>query len=449
MQDEENQLPPRMRTAVPGPEGARLIETLARTECPALTTRRARRREASGASHDPIVWARASGIHVWDVDDNRYIDLTAGFGVASVGHSHPHVLHAIHAQSSRLWHALGDVHPSDVKVRLLERLAALAPFLDARAILGLSGADAVAAALKTAVLATRKPGILAFEGGYHGLEHGPLATCGYREAFRAPFQAQLNPHVRFAPYPRASTDVDEAIRMVEHTWESAEADGVAIGAVLIEPVLGRGGVVVPPSGFLARLASSCAARGALLIADEVQTGLGRTGAMFRSAAEGAVPDLVCLGKALGGGLAISACVGPERVMRAWGDPHSEAIHTGTFFGQPVACAAALATLEVLARDNLAQAAREKGNAWRESLQGLTERHRSVREVRGVGLLVGVELDDAGRALAVVRGLLERGFIALVAGSNGRTLSFTPPLTIASERLADATRALDETLDDTP
>lgn len=447
MSDVASDLPPEVRTSVPGPIGARLVETLAATESPALTTRRARRSERSGAPHDPIVWSRASGINVWDADGNRYVDMTAGFGVASIGHAHPAVLAAIAAQSERLLHALGDVHPSDVKLRLLERLARLAPFDDARVMLGLSGSDAVTAALKTAVLATGRPGVLAFEGGYHGLDYAPLAACGYREGFRAPFAAQLNPHVRFAPYPRARTRVDDAVHAVARMWDAA-GPGADIGAVLVEPVLGRGGVIVPPPGFLAALGELCAGRGALLIADEVQTGLGRTGATWRSIADGARPDLVCVGKALGGGLAISACLGPERVMRAWGDPAGEAIHTGTFFGQPLACAAALATLDVIEHERLDEVATRKGATWMRTLAALAERHPCVREVRGTGLLLGVELDRDGRALAVMRALLERGYIALVAGSDGRTLSLTPPLTITDARREQFVRALDASLEAT-
>ena len=179
-----------MTAPLPASASGALVERLSRTECPALTARRARRAELSGAAHDPIVWARARGVNVWDADGNRYLDLTAGFGAAAVGHSAKPVVAAIQEQSERLMHALGDVHPSDVKIALLEKLAALAPFRDARVMLGLSGADAVAAALKSAALFTRKPGVLAFRGGYHGLEYGPLAACGYSDAFRAPFAAR-------------------------------------------------------------------------------------------------------------------------------------------------------------------------------------------------------------------------------------------------------------------
>ena len=181
---------PRVQTPIPGAKGRDWVERLAASECPALTTRRKRRAEQTGASHDPIVWVEASGSNVIDADGNRYVDLTSGFGVAFVGHRHPEVVEAVERQSSRLIHALGDLYPSDVKIELLERLCALSPWAESRAMLSLSGADAVTAALKTAVLATGRTRVVAFEGGYHGLSYGPLAVSGYAERFRKPLAAQ-------------------------------------------------------------------------------------------------------------------------------------------------------------------------------------------------------------------------------------------------------------------
>ncbi len=425
---------PQVWGALPGPRGEAWVRTLAEHECPAFTARRARRAEAVGAPHDPIVWREALGANVVDVDGHVFVDLTGGFGVAAIGHRHPRVVGAIRAQSERLVHALGDLHPADVKIELLARLCALAPFDEARAILGLSGADAVEAALKTAALATGRPGVLAFEGAYHGLSHGPLATCGYSEAFRAPFREQLNPHVRFAPWPSPDADVDEAIAAVARA-----AEGFALGAVLVEPVQGRGGVRVPPPGFLAKLAALAADRGALLVADEVFTGLGRCGAMLRTADEGVEPDLLCLGKSLGGGMPVSACVGRAEVMAAWGTPDREAIHTGTFFGHPIACAAALATLDVLVEDALPARARALGASLVEELRGA--QFPSVREVRGAGLLVGLALDAPGKALHVVRKLLELGYLVLPAGEKADVVQLAPPLVVARPLLSAFVAAL--------
>jgi 4-aminobutyrate aminotransferase-like enzyme len=252
--DALGELLPRIQTSPPGALSQRWVDELAASECPALTQRRARRNERAGAPLDPIVWAQARGANVQDVDGNVYVDLSAGFGAASVGHAHPRVTAAIAAQSTRLMHALGDLQPSDVKVRLLSRLAALFPTQDCRVMLGLSGSDAVEAALKTALLFTGRAGVLAFEGGYHGLSYGPLAACGYDAAFRAPFAAQLNPHVGFVPYPHTTSALTTTLAAVSG---ALGALGTRVGAVLVEPVLGRGGVVVPPAQFLPELSALC------------------------------------------------------------------------------------------------------------------------------------------------------------------------------------------------
>lgn len=441
MTDALSQLAPDVHTALPAERGRALVDALAATECPALTARRARRTERTGASHDPIVWAHAVGVNVWDADGNRYVDLSAGFGAAAVGHGHPRVVQAVQRQAGSLMHALGDMHPSEIKIALLSRLSALAPFEGARVMLGLNGGDAVTAALKTAMLHTRRPGVLAFTGGYHGLDYGPLAACGYSEKFRAPFAAQLNPHVVFAPYPSADVGLDDAMRAITNVWSSASD----IGAVLVEPVLGRGGVVVPPLGFLCALSELCRARGALLIVDEVMTALGRTGVMFCSGADRARPDLVCIGKALGGGLPVSACLGRPEVMAAWGDPASEALHTGTFFGNPLGCAAALAALDVIEQEQLCARA-EKLGAWLHA-RLTTQLSDRVSAVRGAGLLLGIDLGSGERGLLAVRRLLEHGYITVPAGEDARVVSLTPPLTIEQSLLEGFVDALSQVLDE--
>lgn len=423
---------PDVRTPLPGPRTAEFVEVLAATECPALTARRARRHERSGAPQDPIVWAEARGANVLDADGNRYVDLTAGFGVMALGHCHDAITAAVSKQASTLVHGLGDVYPSNAKIELLETLRRIVPVKNARIMLGLSGADAVEAALKTALLHTKKPGILAFSGGYHGLSQGPLAVCGYQESFRAPFREHLHPHARFAPYPRAGKDeLRDALAAVEGALARAD---VPIGAVVIEPIQSRGGVVVPPTGFLRGVSELARAHGALLVVDEIYTGFGRTGVRWCVENEGVEPDVLCLGKALGGGFPISACVAREEVMRAWGDPGGEAIHTGTFFGHPVACAASLAALRAMEEERTTERALGMGAVLRGSLQFAVGGHPSVREIRGHGLLVGIEFDSGERTLGLVRKLLECGYITLPAGPRAEVLSITPPLNISHSLL---------------
>jgi 4-aminobutyrate aminotransferase/(S)-3-amino-2-methylpropionate transaminase len=375
-----------------------------------------------------VVYATAQGSNVTDVDGNRYGDFAAGFGAMLLGHGHPNVLRVLELQAARLLQALGDVHPADAKIALCERLTQIFPEANARVILGQSGADAVTAALKTALLFTGKPGVIAFRGGYHGLSYAPLAACGLRESYRAPFASQLNPHVTFLDYPATSLELTRVLEQASLLMREG-----SVGAVLVEPILGRGGVVVPPASFLPELAELARGYGALLIADEIWTGLGRSGKMLFSCENGLVPDLVCLGKGLGGGLPVSALIGRHDVMSAW-RREAEVVHTSTFAGAPLACATALATLDVLAREHLAERARALGQRFRELLEARLSELPSVKAIRGSGFMIAVDLGArAGSATALCRALLERGYITSTGGGQREVLVLTPALNIG-ERL---------------
>lgn len=427
---------PDVRSPIPAAAGRAWVERLAASECPALTTRRKRRQEQTGASHDPIVWVEARGANVIDADGNRYVDLTSGFGVAFVGHGHPEVVAAVKQQADRLLHALGDLHPSDVKIELLERLCGIAPWPNARVMLSLSGADAVTAALKTAVMATGRAGVIAFHGSYHGLSYGPLGVLGYDPRFREPFRDQLPQNVHFARWPEGDAGVEAALRTLPDDWSR-------IGAVLVEPVQGRAGVRMAPPGFLEALGSACRTNGALLIVDEIFTGLGRCGAWWRSVEEGVVPDVICAGKALGGGLPVSACIGREEVMAAWGAPDREAIHTGTFYGDPLGSAAALATLALIDREEWVASATERGLSLAAMLRSADL--PGAIEVRQIGLMLGLQLDGERSALSLTRALLERGYLTLPAGRDGDVLQLTPPVTITQAQLEGFVVALEDAL----
>ena len=410
---------PTLRTALPGPTSQSWIDRLAQRECPAITARRARRAAALGAaSDDPIVWAEAVGANVVDVDGNVLVDLTAGFGVASVGHRHPAVVAAGQAQLGRLVHAMGDAFPDPQRIRLLERLAALTGM--ERTILGSSGSDAVEAALKTARMATGRDRVVAFSASYHGLSYGVLAATGYKRAsFQAPFAGQLGSHVHHAPFGGPLPDLS------------------GVGAVVVEPIQGRGGVRVPPPDWLAGLLDAAHAAGAVVIFDEIYTGFGRTGRWFAfqdTALEGRRPDIVCVGKGMAGGYPISACVGTAAVMDAWGASRGEAIHTQTFLGNPVGCAMALAAIGVV--EDVLPTVSETG-AWLRAALGA----RGL-SVRGAGLLLGIELDDS---LAVSRALMAQGYIALPAGEAAEVLALTPPLTVTRRQLEGFLAALDAAL----
>jgi 4-aminobutyrate aminotransferase-like enzyme len=426
---------------VPGPRSRKLAARLRAVDCPAFEARRQARSALSGNAEDPITYERGRGANVYDVDGNRYVDMAAGFGALPLGHAFPSALRAVLVQQKKLSLALGDVYPGDLKASLCETLARLVPSKNARVMLGLSGADAVTAALKSAMLATGKPGVIAFRGGYHGLSYGPLAACGLSESFRTPFEAQLGGFVSFAPYPTDDAEKGRSLDVVRGLLRSG-----ACGAVLVEPIQGRGGCRVPPSGFLQELRSLCSEAGALLIADEIWTGLGRAGAWLAMLEQRVVPDLVCVGKGLGGGLPISACIGTDDVMRAWAGHGGGAIHTATHFASPLSCAAAIVTLKEIRQRHLPVRSRSVGRRWRKALEAQAFGHHVLR-VTGRGLMVGIHVEGgAGRALAVARGLLARGYIVLTGGVSRDVLTLTPPLNIAEELLTAFVPALVASLD---
>jgi 4-aminobutyrate aminotransferase/(S)-3-amino-2-methylpropionate transaminase len=407
---------PELKTALPGPRSLECARRLARVECPEVT-----------CASDTLFWERGRGANVWDVDGNRLVDLSAGFGAAVLGYAHPEITSAVASQASRLQHALGDVCPADVRLELLEALERVLPGDLGHAILSASGSDAVESALKTALVATGRAGVIAFEGAYHGLGLGALDAT-HRAFFRQPFTARLPARTRFAAWGDASA-VAELLRAGD------------VGAILVEPIQGRGGIRVPPAGFLRELRALADRSGALLVADEVYTGLGRTGYWLACEAEGVLPDVVALGKALGGGLPLSACAGREAVMRSWPASRGEALHTHTHLGNPVNCAAGLAVLRALERDGLVERARREGERWLGSLRSALAACAGVREVRGRGLLAGIALDSPQRARAVSAALLREGWIVPTEGPRGDVLALTPPLDAPRELLEAAACAL--------
>jgi len=403
------------------------------------------------ASTFPVVLARASGARVRDVDGNHYVDLTGFFGAALVGHRNPAVVRALRVQAGRLLHAMGDVHPADVKARYLRQLCRRMPAQDYRAILSLNGSDAVESALKLAACATGRPGVIAFRGSYHGLSAGALEVT-HGEAFRGPFRKTLADRAVFLPFPAADgSDADPVLRLVRDCARTQRTRLGPVGAVIVEPIQGRGGFRVPPQGFLAGLARVAAEAGLVLIADEVYTGAGRTGRFLAGDRDGLVPDVVCMGKALGGGMPLSACLLRPRVADAVRAAGGEAVHTSTFLGHPLACAAGLAVLAEIDRRDLPAEAVRIGGVVRRRAEAWKERWPIVRDVRGAGAMVGVELGlpdgspATSRARAVLAQALRRGVILLTEGEAGNVLAFTPPLVIADHDLAFALDTVEECL----
>jgi 4-aminobutyrate aminotransferase-like enzyme len=400
----------------------------------------------------PIVWERARGVNVWDIKGKKYLDLTAAFGVAAAGHANPHVIKAGQRQMSRLVHAMGDVHPHALKARLARELSRITferwngnRSESGKTIFCNSGFEAVEAALKTALLATGKRGIIAFIGAYHGLGYGAL-NATYRGHFRDHFRSQLREFGRFLPFPTTAGQLEKTGNAIRKLLGSGK-----FGAVLVEPIQVRGGINIPPPEFLPGLRDLCHDHGALLILDEIYTGFGRTGKWFTCEHWNTLPDLICLGKALTGGFPLSACVGRAEVMdRAWPAATGEAIHTSTFLGHPVGCAMALAQIGEIRRLNLPRRSAEQGRLLLRLLTADLANVAAVFSIRGLGLIAGVELRENNSpasklALGTIKRMLQRGFILLPEGEASNVISLTPPLTISSTQLCSALKALAVTL----
>lgn len=455
MSDEFGRMPPRIGVEPPGPRSKALAAELSRFEC----------RNVTYVTDDfPVFWDAAKGANVRDVDGNVYVDLTAAFAVAAAGHGHPDIVAAVSAQAGRLIHGMGDVHPPAIKAELLRRLAEVAPGDLDRTILANSGAEAVEAALKTVALATGRSRVLAFEGSYHGLTLGALAVSG-RDDFRQPFAAQIAPLAAFAPYPRASwagdredrRRADEALRTVERMLDAASGAVAPIGGIIVEPVQGRGGDIVPPAGWLPGLRRICDDRDLLLIVDEIYTGFGRTGRWFACDHWGVVPDILLVGKALTGGMPFAACIGRESVMAAWPRSTGEALHTSTFLGHPLGCAAAMASIEVLRREGLVERSAREGAYALGRLREAVGGERGVADVRGLGMMIGIEFvndddvraPDPGRVGRIVTGAMRRGVLVLGGGVAGNVLSLSPPLSIARDQLEFGLATIEDLIREEP
>jgi 4-aminobutyrate aminotransferase len=435
---------PSIKTEIPGPRSRELAARLRRVECPTVTF----------LSPDwPVFWEAAEGANVRDVDGNVFLDVTSAFGVASVGHTNPAVVAALREQSGRLLHGMGDVHPAELKVLLAEKLAAVTPGDLCQTLVSCSGTEAVESALKTAAIHTGRAGVIAFFGGYHGLGPGALGATA-RKAFRRPFPGLIPRNVTHVPFPTTPTDGARVLELIEQLVAHPDSAGESIGAVLFEPIQGRGGIHVPPDEFLRGLRALCDKHNLVLIADEVFTGFGRTGRWFAVDHSGVVPDVMCVGKSMAGGFPISACIGRPAVMKSWPESTGEALHTSTFLGNPLGCASALAAIGEMEKHDLPARSAAMGERLMTLLEPLRKRFPAIHDIRGRGLMIGVELRPAGAepmtagakaAFAVAVAALKRGLLILNEGSYGNVLAFTPPLTIGAEQLGKAVEIFGESL----
>ncbi len=393
------------------------LSRLKKIECPDSTY---------AAKNPSLVLSRAKGSFLFDVEGQEYIDLSAGFGALPLGHNDPEVLSELSKELKKepatLMHGLGDVYPSQQKIELMEAVLGVFPkSLDLTMALTVTGSQAVEFAMKTALIAGKGDGFITFKGAYHGLEFGSLAVSD-REIFRRPFVSWLNEEKVFQlPYgcPKAS---------FHEVLDLATKKGVKLAAVILEPVQGRAGVVLPPQGFLKELESFCQEKGLLLILDEVLTGLGRLGQW--SFCEEITPDLVCLGKAIGGGMPLSGCVGKKKVMAFWPESRGEAIHTGTYFGHPHSCLVGRLTLEAVIRNNLLERVSQLGEKLIAIMNDRWSAEPLVKEVRGRGFMMAIEFSEPGAGAKMADLLRKERVIVIPGGEKGQCLSLTPALNMS-------------------
>jgi acetylornithine/succinyldiaminopimelate/putrescine aminotransferase len=379
----------------------------------------------------PLVFSKAHGSTVIGADGESYLDLCAGFGSLPFGHDRQSLLNIL-SKDDALVQGMGDVYASTHKVELVEKLVALFHPRSMRASLSISGAQAIETALKTAMLHTKNTGFVSFQNGYHGVDLGVLPVT-FRPDFREPFQKYLKGSCAKAlPLHCSQESLDDAI-------EALEGSGHGFAGVIIEPIQGRAGVVPVSEDWLRELKAVCEAHNAVLIFDEVFCGFGRTG-MLPSAST-VEADIYCFGKAMGGGLPISACVARAEVMESWPESTGEAIHTGTFFGHPLSCALACATIEKLSATGFMKQVAQTGERAMSFLKSELQHDKSVKELRGRGLMLAIELNQAGAGVELMHELRRNGVIALCSGPQGQTLTLSPALNISWEEFSEALKRI--------
>ena len=434
---------PHIKTALPGPKAQQLLARDALVVSP------------SYPRDYPFVMSHGKGAEAWDVDGNRFLDFAAGIAVCSTGHSHEAVVRAIKDAADRFLHISSD-YWHEGQVRLAERLNELAPFKEpAMSFFAQSGTESVEAALKLARYVTGRPRFIGFLGGFHGRSMGSLSFTASKYTQQKGFFPTM-PGVTHVPYPNhyrplfAGADQGQAVlRYIEEVLFASNLPASEVAAILVEPVQGEGGYLVPPDGFLAGLRALCDRHGILLIFDEVQSGVGRTGKMFACEHWDVVPDIVTLAKGLGSGLPIGVVLAKRTIMERW----TRGAHGNTFGGNPLCCAAALATLELVTGQYAANAA-TVGEYFMKRLRELQQRYPVIGEVRGKGLMIGMELvvdryQDRTPARALCDALITRayhnGLILLPCGQS--TVRFMPPLMVGEREVDEAMGLIEASLNE--
>jgi 4-aminobutyrate aminotransferase len=433
---------PQLKTPLPGPKAKAIIARDATVVSPSYTR------------GYPLVMERGYGAMVEDVDGNVFLDCAAGIAVNATGHSHPDVVKAITEQAQRFLHMSGTDFYYEPQVRLAEELAAMVPIDGgARSFFGNSGTEAIEACIKLARYATKRDNLIAFLGGFHGRTLGALSLTASKAIQRRGFGPMM-PGVYHAPYAncyrcplglKSESCAAECLNYIEDQIFLHLVSPDEVAAIVVEPIQGEGGYVVPPDHFIQRLRELTATHGILLVADEVQCGMGRSGKMFAIEHTGVRPDMIAIAKGIASGMPLGVAVARADIM-TW----PPGAHASTFGGNPVSCAAALATIKLLKERLVANAAEVGGHLFA-ALKALMDKHRLIGDVRGRGLMIGVELvrdrKTKERATderdAVVNAAFDRGLLLLGAGKNA--IRFSPPLVLTKDQADTAVKIFDEAL----
>ena len=397
----------------------------------------------------PVFVQRALNAEVWDIEGKRYIDFAAGIAVVNTGHSHPDIVRAVKQQLENFSHTCIMITPYTSAVELAERLTALAPLDDGRAVFVSTGAEAVENAVKIARAKTGRPGVIAFGGGFHGRTNLCMGLTGKVVPYKKGF-GPFTPEIYHVPFPAEYLGVsaEDSLHALEQVFKhDIEANRVA--AIIIEPVQGEGGFYPVPKGFLGRLREVCDRHGIVFICDEIQTGFGRTGRMFACEyEEGVQPDIITLAKGIAGGFPIAAVIGKSEIMDG-PDPGGLG---GTYAGSPLGCAAGLASLGVIERENLCQRSLEVGERLKQGLEQLQAKYPDrIGDVRGPGAMVAMELvqngdvkqPDADLTKKLVAAAAENGLLLLSCGVRSNVIRILAPLTIPMEHLDEGLAILQQ------
>ncbi len=392
----------------------------------------------------PLVVERGEGAYLYSVDGRRYLDFTSGIGVTNTGHAHPRVVRAVQDQAAKLLHGQVNIVRHLPILQLAEKLRQIVPPSLDRFFFSNSGAEAVEASIKLARHATGRPNIVAFQGSFHGRTVATMSLTSSKTIYRVGYQP-LMPGVFFAPFPyayRYGWDEEETVRFCLRELEfilKTQTAPEETAAFLVEPVLGEGGYVPAPPAFLQGLREIADYYGILLIIDEVQTGFGRTGRWFALEHSGVEPDIMVMAKGIASGLPLSGIAARADLMERW----QVGTHGGTYGGNAVACAAAVATIDVIREEGLLENARARGEQLMAGLRRLQDEFPIIGDVRGLGLMIGVEFTHPDGtpatdvAKAVTQGCFERGLLLLTCGPWGNTVRWIPPLIVTGEQMEEA------------